>query len=142
MKKVLLASAVMLTTIAAKAEVKLPGTFVPSLCSQRPAVSAGSEILSVEQVCLGTRVQVEGPSLAIYLNDGSSEVYDIRVKESILRLGANTAPFKGESIAEGGSSVKGQIITIMGIRKSISIKLQTDRNLKFQGDLEAVYVTL
>ncbi|KYG66315.1 hypothetical protein AZI86_04465 [Bdellovibrio bacteriovorus] len=142
MKKVLLASALMLSTIVAKADVKLPGTFVPSLCSKRAATSAGSELLNVEQVCLGTRVQMEGQSLAIYLNDGSAEVYDISVKERILRLGPNTAPFKGESVAEDGSLVKGQIITIMGIRKSVSIKLQTNSNLKFQGDLEAVYVTL
>lgn len=142
MKKVLLASAVMLASLGAQAEVKPPGTFVPSLCSVRSEASAHSELLAVEQVCLGARVQMDGTSLAILLNDGTQEIFDIRVKESILRLGENKAPFKGESIFEDASSVKGEIITIMGIRKSISIKLQTNRNLRFQGNLEAVYVTL
>lgn len=146
MKKVVLLSALMLSAVAAKAEVKMPGEFIPTMCSQRPE-GARPDIIAVEQVCLGKRAQMEGQALAVYVNDGTSEVFDITVQETILRLGANTAGFQGESVSDWDSIVKGQIITIMGIRKSISIKLETNqfhtgKKLKFQGNLEAVYVTL
>lgn len=143
MKQFLLLSALMLSAAAAQAEVKMPGEFVPTMCSM-PATNTGfqTDMLAIEKVCLGTRAQMDGQALAVYLNDGSAEVFEIKVKETILRLGANAADFKGASVSEDGSLVKGQIITIMGIRKSIAIKLQTNSNLKFQGNLEAVYVTL
>lgn len=141
MKKVLLLSALVLSSASAQASLKFPGQFVARECSV-DMDEVSTQVIAVSKVCFGTRAAFNDVALAVYLNDGTQTVYTLQTKGDLVRMGANTTKFKGESVRGLNSAIKGEIITVMGIRRSVSIKFVTSENLKFEGNLEPVYTTL
>jgi hypothetical protein len=141
--KTILAAALLLSSFAAHAEVKPVGTFVPQACSMNPDPNeARPDIIAIDKVCVGQLAGMDQAAIQIFVNDGSEEIYAINVKDTgVLRMGPNPASFSGVNVDSSTVTVKGQIITVMGIRKSVQVKLKTSRNLKFEGGVEQVWVT-
>lgn len=141
--KMFLAASVLLLASFAQAEVKPFGSFVPQACSL-PGANTGfsTEQVSINKVCLGKLAGSNKVAVQLFINDGHQEIYVIKLEEKVIRMGANTQNFQGENLTWEESSIQGQLITVMGIRKSMIIKVQTSENLKFQGNIEAVFTTL
>lgn len=144
MKSLLLAIFV-LTAGAAQAEVKVPGTFVPSLCSIDRDRSISTEIVKVKKVCFGEIAGFDKKAVELYLNSGESRLYSIELKSSIKGnrgMGVSRVIFKGGlAVLRMHDPIVGELVTTSGIRTSHNISLKTSTNLKFSGALEPVFVT-
>ncbi len=132
-----------LVSVAALAEVKPPGTFVPSLCSfndekGKPTI----DIVAVESVCLGEIVGSTKQILQVALNDGSTRNYAIKMKKDVVRMGATTTPFNGANVDDKDETISGKLVTISGITVTHKIQLETSSNLEFTANLEMVFTTL
>lgn len=130
-------------TSLAHAEMKAPGTFVPSLCSKSDKTGARVQIIAVEDVCVGRIEGQSGQALSLKINDGSSRVYVIESQGKLGGMGVSKKSFSGNLI--GGSedqTIEGALGMTSGITTTYGISLQSSDNLEFKGNLWPVYTTL
>ena len=144
MKTLLVSIIALVAVTSAHAEVKRPGTFVPSLCSvsglghpTRPS------IIAVKEACIGKIAGFEKDALEVLLNDGSKRVYEIKMRRSgPPRMGENKTPFEGALLNNRQhDEVRGVLVFTTGITTSWQMQFETDTNLSFRGNLQKVFVT-
>ncbi len=142
MKLALIASVLLLAT-ASHAEVKEPGTFVPSLCSEKQTDEVRPSVVAVEGVCLGKVVGSEGSVIQLTLNDGAVRLYSVELERSQPRMGSHTSKFTGNVMTiKMIDNISGQLKTTSGITVTHDITLETSTtNLKFSGPMQMVFVT-
>ncbi|MEQ1879056.1 MAG: hypothetical protein ABL958_20620 [Bdellovibrionia bacterium] len=83
--KMFTALAIALVGFNANAEVKPPGTFVPTLCSPAndPVTGPRPMIVAAKSVCFGRRVGLQTNDLKVELNDGSARLYKVIGSEQL-----------------------------------------------------------
>jgi len=142
MKLALLASILLFASVS-QAEVKEPGTFVPSLCSQKPEVSVRETFVAIESVCLGKIAGSDQAAIQLVLNDGETRDYAVDVEKKPGRMGVTKSKFTGNVMTiKMIDQISGELTTTSGITVTQSITLETaTTNLQFSAPLQQVFVT-
>jgi hypothetical protein len=145
MKSVFVSLLAVVAASSAQAEVKRPGSFVPSLCSvsglghpTRPS------IVAVKEACIGKIAGSEKDALEVLTNDGEKRVYEIKIHRAPgrPRMGENDSPFEGSTRSSRvRDEVEGVLTFTTGMTTSWQLQFKTTSNLKFQSTLQEVFVT-
>ena len=144
MKTLFVSVVALVAATSAHAEVKRPGTFVPSLCSlenDRGAIRPG--IVAVKEACIGKIAGFGKDALEVALTDGSKRVYEVQMRRSgPPRMGQNKTAFEGALFNNRQhDEVRGVLVFTTGITTSWQLQFRTDTNLSFSGNLREVFVT-
>lgn len=145
MKTLFVSVIALVAAASAQAEVKRPGTFVPSLCSVSGlGHPVRPEIIAVKEACIGKIAGFEKDALEVLLNDGTKRVYELQMQRAPgrPRMGQNNTPFTGAIFNNRRhDEVRGVLVFTTGITTSWNLRFQTSSNLKFSGSLQQVFVT-
>jgi hypothetical protein len=141
--KLALVATVLFFASVSQAEVKEPGTFVPSLCSVKPVDRVKSSIVRIDSVCLGEIADSNQEAIQVVVSDGETRTYAVEIEKTPGRMGVTKSKFKGNVMTiKMMDQISGELTTTSGIRLSHSITLETaTTNLTFSGPLEMVFVT-
>jgi hypothetical protein len=135
----------LLLALPATAELKPEGTFVPSECTfddqaqlDRPAV----DVVAVESLCVGKLSGLNQAAIELNLNDGTSRLYTIEAIKIKKPMGAERVKIKGEAADGSGETITGFYNYSSGIRRYVTIEIETSGNLEFEGELQLIMTTL
>lgn len=138
----LLLATVLFLGATSNAEVKRPGTFVPSQCSQNSTSDAMLSIVAVQSVCVGQIAGSGHQAVQLSLNEGSVRTYLIEVNGRLGGMGASKAKFAGQiTKSRVHDAISGTLSMTSGITVTYGISLKTSSNLTFSGSLWNVSVT-
>lgn len=141
MNKFLLIAMSLMIVGTAKANVKAPGEFVPSLCSTGAEDVISTQIVAVRSVCVGDIVEVSR-AIQLTLNDGTTRLYQVNFVGGLKGMGMGTAKFTGSSTTDFNDEIEGKLVQSSGVTTTNYIELTTSGNLKFSGSLDFVFTTM
>ncbi len=141
MKSLLLVAA-MILPLASQAEVKAPGTFVPTLCSSS-SFSGMDHTKGVKSVCSGHIVGGAQSVLRVVMNSGEVRVFSLQhAGRTGGGLGHNKSTFQGANILNSEETISGEMSITNGITVTGGINFTTNSGLSFRGPMQIVFTTL